>query len=824
LASILGPALLFGAMAWWTWDRVQRDTTLAINRKVDMLTEDARRLLQSDAIVLARVTDRVQNLSWPEIADRQPELSRELAALVRGIGEVESVVLADETGRIRVSSPAYAVRSGGATELAGTSVADSGYFRAAQASSGLVVDGPAISPTTGRPIVTVAKRISNREGAFLGIAALNLSPANLIDFWRRLVSPGDSVSLLGEDGTVLARYPPTPAGEPAARSHFSQIAMRVIRSADAGLFDRTPSPIDGIARTLGFRRIPGYPLYIVNAIDRSNVVREWLPSALAFGVLAIGAAVALFLSAHAVIRHARREEDALRRAETSEASYRDLYARTPVPMHACDSDGNLTAVSDSWLALLGYVREEVLGRPIASFHTADSATALASELRQAIDSGTTHSSAHQLVRKSGEIVDVVIAAQFERRAAGDEQRILAFVTDVTAQRRAEEALRQAQRLEAVGQLTGGVAHDFNNLLVVVTGNAGLLRGAVHEEQHVRALDAIERASQRGARLARQLLAFSRQQLLSPSVIDLSERLPRMRELLVGTFHGDIEVILSVPPAIWPIEVDAGELELALLNIAVNARDAMPNGGRFIVSARNVTLARGSPPGELVGDFVVLTLTDTGEGIAPEYLSKVFEPYFTTKPLGQGTGLGLSQVFGFTRQSGGTVSIDTAVGLGTSINLYFPRREPQSVPEARAAAQPAATGGSETILVVEDEPEVADVSRAMLNKLGYRTRQAADARGALEVLADDPAIDLVLSDVMMPGGMSGVQLARTIRQRYPGVAVLLTSGYGGAAEEVRAVGVPSIAKPYQLDVLNERIRAALAMRGNRPGHCETPATA
>ena len=182
------------------------------------------------------------------------------------------------------------------------------------------------------------------------------------------------------------------------------------------------------------------------------------------------------------------------------------------------------------------------------------------------------------------------------------------------------------------------------------------------------------------------------------------------------------------------------------------------------------------------------------------------------------------MFGFTRQSGGTVSIDTAVGLGTSINLYFPRREPQSVPEARAAAQPAATGGSETILVVEDEPEVADVSRAMLNKLGYRTRQAADARSALEVLADDPAIDLVLSDVMMPGGMSGVQLARTIRQRYPGVAVLLTSGYGGAAEEVRAVGVPSIAKPYQLDVLNERIRAALAMRGNRPGHCETPATA
>src|ERR1700760_338076 len=238
LASIVGPALLFGAMAWWTWDQVKHDTAIAINRKVQMLTKDARRLLQSDAIVLARVTDRIQGLSWPEIADRQVELSRELAALVRGIGEIESVVVADPQGRVQIANPAFAVRPSGVVELAGTSIADEGYFQAARGSAGLVVDGPFASSSTGRPILTVARRLTNRDGAFLGVVALNLSPANLTDFWRQLISPGDSVSLLREDGTVLARYPQPPSG---THSNFSKIAMDAIRASDAGQFDRTPS-------------------------------------------------------------------------------------------------------------------------------------------------------------------------------------------------------------------------------------------------------------------------------------------------------------------------------------------------------------------------------------------------------------------------------------------------------------------------------------------------------------------------------------------------------------------------------------------------------
>jgi PAS domain S-box-containing protein len=812
LATLLGPALLLAAMAWWSWDRVQRDTAITINRNVELLNEHARRLLQSDAIILDRVADRIADLSWPEIIARESELSRELENLVRGVGEVDGVFVADAQGEPQVSSRFYPVPARGAATPTSLNTMNRAYFQAAQKGAELVVDGPFIDPKTGRPIFDVVKRLSARDGSFRGTAVLVISPSHLTEFWRQVVLPGDSVSLVREDGIVLARYPEVPIGADEQPARFSKIAMDIMRSADVGQFDRTPSPIDGIARTLGYRKLPGYPLYVVDAVDRGNVLNEWYPSVLAFGMLALAAAVALFLTATAVIRRARSEEAALRRAEDSEANYRALYARTPVPMHACDRNGIVTEASDRWLELMGYARGEVIGRPITSFHTPGSAAALAKGWHRAIDVGDSRDIERQFVRKSGEILDVVISAQVERDTAGNFQRVLAFVTDVTAQRRTEAALRQAQRLEAVGQLTGGIAHDFNNLLLVINGNAEVLRAGVRDAEYVRALDAIDRASKRGERLTRQLLAFSRQQTLTPSVIDLSERLPRLREMLGGSLRGDIAVAFDVPTTIWPIEVDAGELELALLNIAVNARDAMPSGGEFVVSAKNVTLSKRSSPDRLAGDFIALTLTDTGEGIAPDDMAKVFEPFFTTKEVGRGTGLGLSQVYGFTKQSGGTATVSSEIRRGTAITLYLPRSrsQPAGVAADRVVQVPA--GGNETILVVEDDPEVADVSRTLLQQLGYRTLLAGDARRALELLASVPAIDLVFSDVMMPGGMSGLELARTVRQRYPHLGVLLTTGYSGGAQEAVRAGLPLIAKPYQLGDLGRHIREILAQRG------------
>jgi PAS domain S-box-containing protein len=801
--------MLFAAMAWWSWDQEKRDTAAINSQKVELLKEDVRRLFESDAIILGHVAEHIEGASWPEIAARQSELSTEFGALIRGVADISSVFVADSLGNVRVSGRTSAVPIDDGAAPSEPNVAAQTYFRAARGGEKLVVDGPFISRVTSQPVFNVAMRLSNSDGSFRGIAALSISPNRLTKSWRRVVTSGDSISLVCENGTVLARYPaPMEAGNRPAQ--FSQAAMQIMRSADAGEFVGDRSPIDGVVRNLGFRRIPGYPLYIASAVDRGNILQDWLPSVAAFGLITSLATIALILATMAVIRHTRREEDALQRAEASEANYRHLYARTPVPMHACDGDGILTAVSDRWLALLGYERDEVIGRNIASLFAADAETVAAGERRHAVGGVAAGDMECRLVRKSGELLDVVVSAQIDRDALGAVQRVLAFVTDVTAQRRTEAALRQAQRLEVVGQLTGGVAHDFNNLLMVIAGNTELLQGDACEERRIRALDAIDRATQRGARLTRQLLAFSRQQALSPSVIDLSERLQQLREMFVGSFHGDIGVTIDVPTTTWPIEVDAGELELALLNIAVNARDAMPNGGRFMVSAQNVTLTKDLAPAGPVGDFVMLTLADTGEGISPENISKIFEPFFTTKPIGKGTGLGLSQVFGFTRQSGGTTTVESILGQGTSIILYLPRCWSQAA-ERDDSAIKATCGGGETVLVVEDDLEVAEVAQAMLGQLGYRTLSATDAHHALEVLSDAPAVDLVFSDIMMPGGMAGVELVRTVRQRYPRVGVLLTTGCIGDVEASVGADIPLISKPYQLEGLGRQVGAALAKR-------------
>jgi PAS domain S-box-containing protein len=819
LAAILGPATLFAAMAWWSWDHEKRDIATTNSHKVELLKEDVRRSLQSDAIVLGHVAEHIEGSSWPEIVARRAEFNTEFSELIRSIADIDSVFVADPQGNVQIASPASPSQTNAAVAPSEANVAARAYFRAARGGDELVVEGPFISHVTNQPIFNVVRRLSDRDGSFLGVAALSISPDHLTQSWRDVVGRGDSISLVREDGTVLARYPaPTETGDRPAQ--IGQAVMQTMRTAEAVPFDGQPSPIDGVVRMLGYRRIPGYPLYIVSAVDRANILREWIPTALSFGLIASAATIALIMATVAVIRHARREEDALRRAEASEANYRQIYARTPVPMHACDGDGILTAVSDRWLSLLGYERDEVIGRHIASFSPGGSEAAVAKFWRSVPD-GAAGNDERQLVHKSGELLDVAISALFDRDALGAVQQVLAFVTDVTEQRRTEAALRQAQRLEVVGQLTGGVAHDVNNLLMVIGGNTEVLRSNSREERRVRALDAIDRATQRGARLTRQLLTFSRQQALNPSVIDLSERLQRLREMFAGSFHGDVALTIDVPTTIWPIEADAGELELALLNVAVNARDAMPHGGKFHVSARNVTLANDPALAGLVGDFVMLTLADTGEGILPQNVTKIFEPFFTTKPIGQGTGLGLSQVFGFTKQAGGTTTVESMVGQGTSIILYLPRSRSQDA-KADDRAVKAPVSGSETILVVEDDLDVAVIVQTMLRELGYETLLATDAHKALEVLSNTPAIDLVFSDIMMPGGVSGIELVRTVRQRYPRLGVLLTTGCIGSVQETAGADIPLLPKPYRLAELGKQVRAALVARtGMRPANHNVP---
>ncbi len=372
---------------------------------------------------------------------------------------------------------------------------------------------------------------------------------------------------------------------------------------------------------------------------------------------------------------------------------------------------------------------------------------------------------------------------------------------------AEAALRQAQRLEAIGQLTGGVAHDFNNLLMIVSGSVQRLRRDLSSEKHTRLLDMITNATNRGESLTRQLLAFSRRQMLTPAVIDLAERLPELKDMLSRSLRDDITIEVVVPDQSCAVKVDPSELELALLNLAVNARDAMPNGGALSITAKPVVLKGKAAEEGLSGEFVAIRLADTGSGIPADILPHVFEPFFTTKEVGKGTGLGLSQVYGFAKQSGGTATITSTVGRGTVITLYLPRTPELPAPSIARIEPEAAPYRAGTVLVVEDSPEVAEVATAYFQQLGYMVKQVANAHEALELLANDPKINLVFSDILMPGGMNGLELGHAIRRLYPATPVLLATGYSDSARDAVQQGFVVLHKPFDLAGLEHGLREA-----------------
>ncbi len=383
--------------------------------------------------------------------------------------------------------------------------------------------------------------------------------------------------------------------------------------------------------------------------------------------------------------------------------------------------------------------------------------------------------------------------------------------DITERVESEQALRRSQTLEAVGQLTGGVAHDFNNLLAVILGNAELLGDTV-DETASGLLNAITRSAQRGSELTQRLLAFSRRQPLQPVATDPTELIDHMKDLLRRTLTETIELEIRASDDLMRAIIDPGQLENALLNLAVNAQHAMPGGGKLRIDASNVTSGDDVAVVEAGLDgaeFVKIAVSDSGTGIAPDVLEHVFEPFYTTKDVGQGSGLGLSMVYGFAKQSGGHVTIDSTLGEGTTVSLYLPgSREPKVAPEVPEDHIVAC--GNHRILVVEDDSDVRAVTTATLQNLGYRVEAAATGAEALEVLRADGGFDLLFTDVVMPGGISGLDLTREARRRYPDLNVLLMSGYAESTIEDQGLpaGAELLAKPFSKQDLNAKLHAVL----------------
>jgi len=535
---------------------------------------------------------------------------------------------------------------------------------------------------------TVSGRRTGEMGAFNGVISVTVLPEHFSEFYRKLARGNDFFALVREDGWILARLP-----EIQLDGVAPQVTIRraVLENPNGGVFTAS-SPIDKLERRIGYRKVPGFPIYVQTGIETAAISAELRNVMLAQFVIGAPVALTMFILALYTLRRTQR------------------------------------------------FHEEVARREIA-----------------------------------------------------------------------EHALKQSQRLEAIGQLTGGVAHDFNNLLMVVGGNAERVKRSISlDDKLKRSLEAIEIAVQRGTSLTRQLLSFSRRATHEAKTIDLKERMPGIREMLQSGLRGDIAVQNNISESIWLTKVDVSEFELALLNLAVNARDAMPGGGRLTITGRNV---RFLPPNPLAleGDFIEVGVEDTGAGIPANVLAHVFEPFFTTKEVGKGTGLGLSQVYGFAKQAGGAASVTSEVGKGTRVTIYLPRSheaaENEAVQNGTAARHPVPDRGN--VLLVEDNGEVAEVTRDLLQELGYKVEAVSDVEAARVRLGESANIDVILSDIVMPGGANGLDLARWVRQvRGASMPVILATGYSDKAQAAADEGFPILRKPYDVSQLRDALAEAL----------------
>ena len=684
VASLVLPAVLFAFASWVSYRNFERVSDERIDRSLDILHEHALKVLQTIERTFAEIDEIVRGMSDDDIRHNEGPLHARLKRIDDALPQVQGIAIMDRNGHPLVASNTMPVPKE-------RDFSDRDYFKAqAAANAGTYVSSMHAPRMSGFDtyFFSLAQRRRSDDERFNGIISIAVLPNYFESFYAKMGgTEGSYFGLARADGGFLARFP-VPKDRLLKLDERSQFRIGIARGLDRSIFS-VEAQLDGIGRRIGYRKLTGFPLYVLAGVEKSAITGEWLS----------------YMSSHLVF-----------------------------------------------------------GLPATAFLFAGLGLAL---------------------RRTRRLYD-----EADRREA------------------VEGALRQSQRLEAIGQLTGGVAHDFNNLLMIISGSVQRLRGELTDKKHMRLLDMMATATQRGESLTRQLLSYSRQQTLTPQVIDLSQRLPLLRELLLRSLGGDIEIKVDVPDGVCAIRVDPGEFELAILNLAVNAKDAMPTGGTLSIRAKAVTLKGEATEEGLSGEFVAIRVADTGHGIPPEVLTRVFEPFFTTKEVGKGTGLGLSQVYGFARQSGGTATISSAEGRGTAITIYLPRsheapQPPSPQSQTQAPAEPAGT-----VLLVEDNADVAEVGAAFFRQLGYRVRSVVNAQAALAALRLDGDVDLVFSDILMPGGMNGLELAREISARFPAIPVLLTTGYSASAQDAVRHGVVVLQKPYDLESLRRNIREAI----------------
>ena len=700
IGSILAPLLVLLGGGYLAYDATFDRAHTELAETVAIAEENIVKVLDTHALVAARVGDLLAGLSDEEIRAREKELHDRIRLQIADLPQVETAWAVDRTGHLLV---------GGRNFPAGhLDLSDRDYFTALRGSGPEVYISGLQSRFDNKPFFTVARRRVSDSGEFKGVLVVAVSPNFFHSFYSKLlVNDIDyAAGLFRADGATLARYPeivwrdsgPAPPGA---------LMRAVERQPQSGVF-MEPSAFDGVVKMIAYKRLDRYPIYVTVGRTRDSIRREWAGIMLTHFYFGLPATAGLVLLCLLALRRTRREALAI------------------------------------------------------------------AEARQAM-----------------------------------------------AQREAAEAqLRQAQKMEALGQLTSGIAHDFNNLLTAISGNVELLQRRVGEtDPELRRLTgAAMRGVDRAATLTQRLLAFSRRQPLDPKPLELNRLIAGMSELLRRTLGEGIEAETVLAGGLWPVFVDANQLEHSLLNLAINARDAMSGRGKLTIETANTFLDEsyaGTHEEVAPGQYVLISVTDTGSGMTRDVREKAFEPFFTTKETGQGTGLGLSQVYGFIKQSGGHCALYSEPGEGTTVKLYLPRHRGVVEPVVPAAAMTAGSGRGETILVVEDDADVRGFAADLLRDLGYQVVTAATGPEALSLLERHLDVRLLFTDVGLPGGMTGRQVANEAVGRRPGLKVLYTTGYARNAIVHQGrldPGVELIVKPFTSAALAGRIRRLLDNSG------------
>jgi signal transduction histidine kinase/CheY-like chemotaxis protein len=781
-------------LIWHTYERAVAEASTTAANLSTTLAAHVRQTLDGADRVLVDVVGHARPIGASDEAEFRDLYSSRamfdaLSEAASGVPQIDVISVAGTDGVLLNLTRSFPVSK--------VSVADRDYFQTAIKSgfTGMTLGKPVQNKVTGTWTFYIARQITGAGGRPLGVAQIGISVDFFQKFYRDInIGAGSAITLFRNDGTLLARAPARDEllGQSFASQAvfhdgiFTGLRSAVLTATDGRLADGGVQP----QRLVAFRALDDLPVVVNTTLTQDMYLASWRGTALGIGIGTLVMATAIIALSLGLARMIGR----LQASEAGLGAQRHMLA---VTLNAMEQ-GIMLITADGRVPVCNQRARLLLELPETAEPRPDTLDAIIAQEGQGAAPPTGLGTSFELERSRTN--GMVLRIQQMPLDDGGAVRIF---TDVTRERKAEAHLRQAQKLDALGQLTAGIAHDFNNLLGVIISSVDLLSDPadLSDGELTTISGRVRDAALTAAELVRGMLNFSRQQEMKSEPTDLARLVKRSLPMLRQALASRLAIRTELPVGLWPVQVDAPQIESALLNLVLNARDAAPRDGLLRISAHNQAISGkpegGHPPDLAPGDYVILLVIDRGTGMDETVRNRAYEPFFTTKDVGQGSGLGLSMVFGTMRQLRGAIAIDSQLGEGTTIRLYLPRALVAPSPPLRTPKVEAPV--RRRILLVEDNAGLRETATSMLTTLGHEVVAAAEAAEAMSIWQTDRRFDLVFSDVIMPGGMNGVELVLALRDQAPDLKVLLTSGFSdpaGASETIRKAGLPLIQKPYR----------------------------